>query len=336
MVAAPPQENERVADNYQIEMGGRQVEIEGICKLSEEGLSCWKPNGDKNPELEADFVATMNSRDDNYSNNFQFKFMKKNRVLILKSTVKPPPSGQFSGIGYGLMYENYSGAKEGWQSGGQYWRPRDASNPNDPQVERQMLVGSFKKDTKTFPLRYQFTESTSERVIAPFTKTEFTAGGNTYEIVSITDKPTAGVGGYGGNPYPGNMKPPTYTYVGIKLVKVVNPNMLLYIFPADGNGKQYAGFDDKGNPVDSVQLQKIQIERQKKMKQDSKPGFPIGGRMFPGNFIQPLSIDPSANYANGVFTGSFNVASSKIKKIAISVNKRTVFVFDKIQLDPKP
>ena len=346
LAAAPPRQGEKVAENYRFEIGLKTVEVEGVCKLTEDEAFCWKPDGEKNESLATELTNAIKSKTDTYSNTFQFKFMKKNRILVVKTITKPtkPGTNGMSSYSLGLMNENFGGSEmqEGWANGNSAFSSSNGSSFDQTQTERQVLTGAFKKETKTFPLRYQFTTNSMERKVIPFTKGQFTVDGNSYEIVSISDKPEAGQsnGMYMGGMQPGS-KPPKYTYIKLQVVKITNPNTILNIYPADDSGAPYAGLNEKGEPISSEQMRKQREEENKKMMEASRAGKPYNyngiNRLNGMNYIQSITLDPAYNYGRSPTTGmsnfGINVEASKIKKLSVSISNRTVFVFVKIKLD---
>ena len=336
--AAPPRQGEKVASDFRIEMGQRTVEVEGVCKLTEDSAVCWKPNGDKNESLATELTNAIKAKTDNYSSNFQFKFLKKNRILVVKSTTKPDkPGTQSMNYGYGLMNDNgggYNGV-EGWAQANNAFSNSNSTGFDQTQVVRQVLTGSFNKETKTFPLRYQFTNGTQEHQVIPFTKGEFTILGNTYEILSISAKPETGNsnqemmrGGSGAI----NGRNQKNTFIKIQVVKITNPNLILTLTPADDTGKPFAGQNDKGEPVTA--------EEMRKQQGDQKAGNTLNNPRrsnYIGIYIQSFTLDPSIRYGSTegpLFVNqSLNLEASKVKKLSVAISKRTVFVFDKIRLD---
>jgi hypothetical protein len=340
--AAPPRQGEKVAENNKIEVGNRSVEVEGVCKLTEDSAVCWKPDGEKFEALATELTNAIKSKSDNYSNNFQFKFMKKNRILVMKTVTKPMKAGSpmMGGYSLGLMndYSGMSEGKEGWNNGNSAFSSSSGNGFDDTRTERQVLTGAFNKETKTFPLRYQYTTSKMERKVIPFAKGQFTIEGNSYEIVSIGDKPENGQpnnGMYMGGMQPG-MKPPKYTYVKINVVKITNPYTILNLSPADDSGTPYSGLNTKGEPISAAEMRKIQEEENKKMMEAQKSGksymYNGMGRNM-GSYIQSINLDPSNGARAGSIIQAINVDTSKIKKLSVNVSTRTVFVFDKIKLD---
>ena len=336
--AAPPRQGETVASDFRIEMGQRTVEVEGVCKLTEDSAICWKPNGDKNDLLATELTNAIKAKTDNYSSNFQFKFLKKNRILVVKSTTKPDkPGTQSMNYGYGLMNDNgggYNGV-EGWAQGNNTFSNSNSTGFDQTQVVRQVLIGSFNKETKTFPLRYQFTNGAQEHQVIPFTKGEFTILGNTYEILSISAKPETGNSNQAmmrGGPGAINGRNQKNTFIKIQVVKITNPNLILTLTPADDTGKPFAGQNDKGEPVTAEEMRKQQA--------DQKAGNTLNNPRrsnYIGIYIQSFALDPSIRYGASegpLFVNqSLNLDASKVKKLSVAISIRSVFVFDKIKLD---
>ena len=341
-MAAPPKPSEKVAGDYKIDMGPKTVEVEGICKLTEEEAICWKPDGHKSETLATELTNAIKSKADSYSNTFQFKFMKKNRILVLKTTSKPPKPGTSMSYNNGLLNDYMGGSemREGWSQNSGIFSMANGSSFDQTQTERQVLTGAFNKETKTFPLRYQFTNSSMERKTIPFAKGQFTIDGNTYDILSISDKPDPSYQAYTGGMSPG-AKQQKMTWLKVQAVKITNPNTILTLTPADDSGIPFAGLNDKGEPISADEMRKQQEADMKKMMEAQKAGKPYegirrGGTMM-NNYIQAIMLDPSGyngmGRPSGQFSSQVNVDAPKIKKLSVSISHRTVYVFDKIKLD---
>lgn len=336
--AKPPQSGEKVANDFKITAGDRTVEIEGICRLTEDEAICWKPNGDSNKPLADELTNAMKSRDDEYSNTYRVKFLKKNRVLVLKTTIPPTRGGRgFSGS-YGLMndYSGSSSFQERWDNNGSnIFNNTNSSGFDNTRIERQVLTGAFEKSTKTFPVRYHLTEQNNPPTSVPFTKGRFTVDGNTYEIVSISDKPEGNMSAmsYGGPP---NQQPQKMTFLKIKSIEIRNPNTIIHISPADASGSPYVGYNAKGEPLNAQDHQRLQQEEQKKMMEDMQKGITRNMNTWNRGYIGAVTLDPNSNRGRmeGIIVGQLNLDSSRIKKLVLNYSRRTVYVFDKIRLDP--
>lgn len=334
--AGPPKPGEEVAHDFKIQVGSQTVEIEGVCKLTEEEAMCWRPNGEKNDSLATELTNAIKSKTDSYSNTFQFKFMKKNRILVMKTTTAPMKPGDTGRnySSYGAMTD-YGGGEftEGWTNNNSIFSGSSSTGFDQSRIERQVFSGAFNKETKSYPFRYQATNFNPERQSVPFAKGPFTIDGNTYEITSISDKPS--VGAYTPYVQPGQ-KPPKNTFVTFKVVKITNPNSVVNLMPSDDSGTPYGGLNDKGDPISAAEAQKLREEESRKMMEASRTGKPYmtAPRMM-NNYVNGIGLDPRTISVNGrdTFTSAFNIEAGKIKKLGANVSRRTVFVFDKIKLD---
>ena len=340
--AGPPKAGEQVATDGKIQVEGKTIEIEGVCKLTEEEAICWRPNGDKNEALATELTNAIKAKNDDYSSQFQFKFMKKNRILVLKTTTPPPKPGQgYSGGSSSMMMDNMYGGPgfvEGWNNNNSIFNQTSSTGFDQSRVERQVVSGAFNRETKTFPFRYQTTSYSQERESIPFKKGQFTIDGNTFEITSISDKSPGGTPTqyFGGQP----QLPQKMTFITIKAVKITNPNLIANLTPADDSGTPYGGLDDKGNPISSTEFQKIQQEEQKKMMERSRTGgaYPMHSmNRYMGSInLDMLRLSTMQNQGQGggnSFVQQVNVEASKIKKFSVNKSTRTIYVFDKIKLD---
>ncbi len=309
------------------------IEIEGVCKLTEDEAICWKPNGDSNDDLAKELTTAIQSKADSYSNSFQFKFKKKNRILVVKTTSKPPKPGNNSNAYANIMNQSGWGSEsgEGWTSGNSIFSGASSTGFDQARIERQVFTGYFNKESKTFPLRFQLMtqENRSASTSIEVKKGRFVVAGNTYEIVSISDKSP--------NPYPTygmNNQKVKFSYITINPVDVKDPNVVVFLQPADESGQPYGGLDKEGNPITRAAAEKARQEQAQKMTEAAKSGKGYVSEGYqPSSYVQSASIDPMNQRGVSTIRLQFNVEPSKLKKIAISVQHRTVYVFDKIRLD---
>lgn len=337
--AAPPKPGEQVASDFKIETPTQTIEVEGVCKLTEDEAVCWKPNGDSNDDLAKELTAAIESQANSYSNGFQFKFKKKNRILVLKTTTQPRKPGEDGGsYNSGLMNQFGGGSEftEGWTNNYSIFNGSNSTGFDQTRVERSVLTGAFNQQTTTFPLRYQITkyERTPSTSIAA-QKGTIEVGGNTYEIVSMADKSPQP--GYPQPNYGPNSVKAKYTYITIKPIKINDPNAVVTLTPADDSGAVFGGLDADGSPISAAVAAKQREADQKKMMEAAQAGKPyMGMQTMQNSYIQPITLDPS----NMDLPGSpptrimvVNVAPSKFKKFSVNVQHRNVFVFDKVKLD---
>lgn len=324
-----------MASDFKIETPTQTIEVEGVCKLTEDEAVCWKPSGDRNEELAKELTNAVESQANSYSNGFQFKFKKKNRILVLKTTTPPRKPGESGGsYNSGVMQQHGGGPEfmEGWTNNYSIFNGSSSTGFDQTRVERSVMTGAFNPQTKTFPLRYQITkyeQSPSSSIVAK--KGTLEVGGNTYEIISMSDK--APSPGYQPPSYGPNSVKAKFTFVTIKPIKINDPYAVVTLSPADESGAPYGGLDSDGNPMSAAAASKKREEDQKKMMEAARTGKAYSGYQgFNGNYIQPMTLDPSNTGAS--FAMVVNVEPSKLKKFAVNVQRRSVFVFDKVKLDP--
>ena len=333
------------AKDFRIELGSHSVEIEGVCSMNESAVLCWKPNGSRNDALTAEVTQVLTKGSSNASQSFQLKFNMKNRLLILKSTDQPYKIGANSVFGNALTNDFISGKEptEGWKNSNNPF-PFVPPQPNQPQVSREVLLGSFLPDTKSYPLRHQLVKSTLQFSTIHFKTGPFTIEGNTYEIVNISDKQANGnfrdnglmMGTFGGK-----MIPVKRTYVTFRPVKITNPAIIMNFSPADDSGQPLPGLDETGNV-----LSKSESQRQTKKLMDAlaeakktgvQPNF-YDPDILPPMHIETMQLDPFQMIRFQPLTKSIechtNVEPSKIKKLSVNMSYRTNFVFEQIALDP--
>lgn len=333
--------------DFRISFEANSVEVEGICKLTETEAVCWKPNGQLNRALAEEIMQNAKESKDTSNSSFRLRLGSKNRLLVLKR-VGEPYSPRMTPIMGSALTNNFgrsSDSDEKWQSAQNPFKTVGSIKPNLPRTDREVLVGSFKKDTKHFPLRYQYTHYLMKRTVVPFTKGPFTIEGNTYEILDSSDKPLNG--GTSNNLTAwGNFSqkqiPISRAYVSIKILRVEDPNMIVNFTPADSSGMPYSGLNEKGEIQSNEDRDKQAKAIMDRLEEAKKSGTLINfynRGVIPEVHIESAQLDSSNPYnvdrISGKTTLTFNVPLAAIKSLSVMVSKRTTYVFEGIALDPK-
>lgn len=327
--ARHPQKGENIATDYKISHGGRIVEVEGICKLTNDEAICWSPSGAKNEALATEITDAVKNRKYSFSRWRKSEAMKKNRILVLKSTTLSTQNGApgFSGTSQVVYRTIGADFTEGWELDHNFFNDLAFGSP---PTQRQILCGVFEKSTEDFPLRYSFKPHSIDNLVMDPKKGSFTLDGNTYNISSITDEVEM--------PAAYNLKAqqrkfPKVTYVSIQPVTIKNPYSVVSISAADVKGNPFVFANGKGEPLTMPEFQKLQREANHKLMEQPKNGVPLVDSRFSYQDIGRISLDPSQS-GRTLDVGQFRIEMSKIRKLALNVSRQTVYVFDKIRLDP--
>jgi len=82
--------------NLQFDSGSSTVEVIGVCKVTEEGASCWKPDGRPDKELSSAMESQLHSN----MGPTTFRFKRKNRFVVVRETRKVSSDGPSAYIQY--------------------------------------------------------------------------------------------------------------------------------------------------------------------------------------------------------------------------------------------
>lgn len=310
--------------DYVADLGDRKIEVEGVCSISEDRLSCWKPNGESNPALQSEFEKFLTEKKTDYVNQFRFAYNKKNRVLVLKTTYLAKPDGRVTIGNTGVLQEQFSdsNSRNTWRSTNYLSTP--TGDPRLERTEKRLLQGAFDTSLEKSDLPYFFNSPSQARGAFPLKTGPFTIDGNVYEILSITPREAQS--------YMGKVR--KTTDFKIKLVKITDPDVVLSLSPANADGKQYAAYDSKNRLLLAEEYAKLMNEQYRRQVGKGS-GASFGS--IQQNMIYGMGIDPrsAVRPSTDVLTLQVNVELSKIKTLAASVTKRTTFDFGSISLDPK-
>jgi hypothetical protein len=314
------QEKSFVRD-FVAELGDRKIEVEGVCSLSEDALDCWKPSGEKNPELQAEIDKYLTEKKNDYANMFRFSYNKKNRLLALKTTYLPKPDSSHPVSFAGVLQEQYSdsNAKNIWRSVS--YISSAGGDPRSERTEKRLLLGSFDNQRTKADLPYFFNSPAVQKGTHPVKPGQISIGGNVYEILSITTREEKR----------DMNKSIKYTQFQVKLVKISDPDLILYLSAANSDGKPYMGFDAKGKPLLAEEFMKYM--QSQIITKGGNSGF---GSIQP-NSVYGMSIDPlsSVRPSTDILMLQTNLEPTRFQTLALSVVKRTTFAFDNIHLDSK-
>lgn len=243
-----PPADKTVSLHYE-EKNGVSVSVVGVCKITEDAISCWDMNRKRNVDLEKNVLSSIEKQQNNTS--IQFKFGKKNRLIAVRSTnatdgqesamIMPDPDSNFSG--FTMM---------------------GLSRPdNDFRTILMPIMKTVDMDKKTATVRVLVHESAKNSVDLPLKPgAEATLDNATVKVVRI----------YKGLPktmpfYDGEQSAKWTADVTITRGK----GRLIQLNVYAGNGHSgWTMVDRSGNPVDQETFRKYQDEQ---MRKSSEPGL---------------------------------------------------------------
>lgn len=327
----PPQLGEHVVNNNKVEVGSNTLEIEGVCKLSEDSARCWKPDGSPHKSLSERITTAVQHSREGSPRYFNVALLKKRRILILKQSIR---DSNRSSYGYGQIFQdrlNSSGFNEGWQSYSNTNFSASEQGFDGSSTNWSTIEGTFSSTRTEYPLRYAYLNSPGKPITRPFEPGKFEVDGNVYEIVSKNDHlksakniprqyPTYGAIDYEAEPR---------TEVIFRVVTVSNPHSSIRIQPADSQGKAILYSDDNDVDVSSEQYDKWTSAYFSLPQGTPKPKCPYHPV---GSFYFDPKDYPSAPADQTMY---FFLGKDKCVNMSIQVTKRDIYVFHKVKLDPK-
>ncbi|MEI8281282.1 MAG: hypothetical protein WCG75_02645 [Armatimonadota bacterium] len=311
---------EIAAKDYQILNDGVSVEVEGVCKFSDDSVQCWKPSGSNNKPL-ADKIRAVKYF------GFQTAYGKKYRVLFYRVSVLN--SKGFDQGHPNQLPDNNQSFKENWS----YYASDFESfrqEINGTQTTLKYVPGFFNLETKEFPFRYQFNSTSLESVVIPIKLGRFEVDGNTYEITSIADHQTGAP--LSKNTYFRNFgvkTVPAKTDITIRQISVTQPASTVVVNLATANGKAIHLVDESDEPVTIAQLDDWNR---------SNSTLDSNSRAAKVPFHEPgIGSIPaiSSNQPGTQIVWTFAVDRSKCERLLLAPSREHSYVFENIRLDPK-
>jgi hypothetical protein len=305
------------AQNYKIVRNGVSLEIEGVCRITEDKVFCWSPSGKVLPSLSNEIERGL-SGSSSSSNRISIQYRKKNRILIFKK-VTPPGSSNFVNGQTEYLSSQQSPFKEGWRSDN-YWPESQSTTFDQTTTTRQIVYGAFEEKTKVFPYRYVIQGQGSKIERFPFKAgTVISAGGNSIEISAISDKMPAGK-----TPHWSIYEnlPWEASFATIKVLSDKNLYQSMTIQALNDKSELIAYVDPKGKPLTWNAYNQL------------GEGLGNFGRGF--RYMGGIQFDPGTNrLSSNEFIHSFPLAASLIHGLELTYNTRKIFEFENIHLDPK-
>lgn len=307
----PEQEVDAKADlQYKLPNGGG-IEVEGVCKVSEDSIRCWSSSGKDLPSLSDQVKAYYEKQ--SYS-SYPIQFGKKNRLIVVKETHLPyaPQAGAMPKM------LNVSGV-QGYNATNSVHFPQEMSRiqPNDPSVTRRGFVVAVEKEKKNVSLLANETQPITERCTMPCkVGASGKIGSVALKIRSVAELPQNTNFSYG----PQRM--------WVVRVDVQNPPTKPWRFQPqclNANGKPAYMMDDKGNllgPEDSAKMNQQFYSR--------SSGGPSGMSRPP---MTPINLYTSGA-GKDFFEFRMTVNPAKIPNLQISAYSTRTIEIKGVRLDP--
>lgn len=320
-------EGETIVKNNLIESGNQMVEVEGVCKLTSSGATCWKPDGTPNTSLSDTISKSISRMEDANYRSFPVSYKRKYRFLVLKDT-RLQRSGHSPRYGEFFTWRNPNGGlPDGWNQNSNALSTASSTGFDGSYTTWTVFEGVFDLEAKEFPFRYAYRTTNARTTTIPVKTGVFEVEGNKYELTSIADskpltKTDMARSGYGYffNPL---------TDVTFKAIAPNNPFSFFNLQPADEKGNPINYVTKKGVPVSNEVAQKWANDHQnlRSDERERKSPYVTAGSIY---------FDaPAYNWTSGsVQPGRLNIAKEHAKTFLVTIGKREVYVFDKVRLDP--
>jgi len=153
-----PKADETVALSYKAD-DGSAVEVEGICKITEDSIECWNPDGTPDPDLKQRIQAALVKQKsfNGQGPMLNLQYGKKNRIVVFKITQAPGGRG-------GHMDVQYAGDRYGFR-GGMYINldQPQSFTANQPYVRYQTMGACEEPSATTTKARIEISVPVSDR-----------------------------------------------------------------------------------------------------------------------------------------------------------------------------
>ncbi len=318
---------ENAAKNNQILNDGVSVEVDGVCKFSDDSVQCWKPNGSNNKPLTDKLRAVINAPVPGKYFAFQTAYGKKYRCLFYRVSILN--SNGFDQGHPNQRTDNSQSFKENWSfyaSEFEIFR----QELNGTQTTLKYIPGFFNLETKEFPFRYQFNSTSLESVVIPIKLGQFEVDGNTYEITSIADHQTGAP--LSKNTYLRNFgvkTVPAKTDITIRQISISQPASTVVVDLATANGKAINLVDENDEPITIGQLDDWNRSNSK-LDSNSKAGKIPFHEPGIGSIPAISSVQPGTQ-----IVWTFAVDRAKCERLLLTPSREHSYLFENIRLDPK-
>jgi|GEM_PF-3105873 len=237
--------------------GGTSVEVEGICKISEDEIQCWKPDGSAHEDLAGKIKAAI-ERQQPYggSMGMNIQYGKKNRLVVFKVS---QPTNSRSGY---VNIQNVGSGRFGGGFGVSLDEPRMFNNSQPFYIHYETRSVAEEKSANSTTARLtEFVEIPDQPTLENKVGAKVTFGGERQTLASIkkgSDQPV-----YLGNP--DEAKRPVWTLI-LQSNTVSKRPVNFTLSPTNLAGQPIMYVDDQGNPMSDEEYRKAISDYEQKMR----------------------------------------------------------------------
>lgn len=307
-----PKADETVKLSYSHKEAGT-LQIEGVCKITEDEISCWKTDQTRNEDLEA--MVRRNLEDPNrYGSRVQILYGKKNRLVVAKST----QSSHF-GPSASMSIESLGERQDSWS-------PIDLNTmssfePGKPYIRYETRMGSFDKSVTETSLRIRLSEpAPGPAQLNASVGATTVIDGNKITLLSIAK-------GSSDEPY-GYRLPNQKTWrVTIRVEQKGKRPIGVYLSPGQANQPGATMVDANGQ---IVPREKVATEQKKQQEEMMKRGPGI----IRSNYA-PAQTMISRSLPNGSLEITMNIDPKQLKAFSVMGTYTKMIDVQGIPLDAK-
>lgn len=327
-----PKADETVRGRY-TSPGGTTVEIAGVCRVTEDSISCWSPDGSKNKDLEKRVEDALTNRTRFGGQNLSFAYKKKNRVVIVK-TVWPPMG---NGMGGGVNLMSIGSPSNGYSGGFQlndFSRPV-AYDPRQPRESYEARTVSVDPNVDVTSAYFNVTETSPKEGTLELHK----GAKCTIEDASLTvESISKGPGPMGMRGWPvssGSVQPHQEEQWTIE-VKLGNPSSKYRLNVSVGGSRGALFVGPNGRIVDAREYEQAMMARNQAMMETSKrnpDGSTTVTNRKPAMEYRPVNC--FVNFTGGPHMSyTINADPKFVKRLTVRATKSKLVELKGVRLDP--
>jgi hypothetical protein len=295
---------------------GNKIEIEGVCKITEDSVGCWNSDGSADDDLTKKIRETLEKQSQGsgpFGSSISIRYGKKNRMIVLKTTAKSADMSQFS-----LAHDasDMSRFNSPFGFGLNMTEGRPPQTPQTVRYDTRNLSEDPSAQAVTTRLRLTSRikdEPTLDKKVGSTVK----LGADTLRMVSITKDPNGQM----------LLGPRDAWVLKIESTTPTDHPAEFTVVPLNSSGETIVNADDNGNPVTEKQTRDEQLRVSTELqKNPTKSPFSLMKRRYQavGN-----------RNVNGVRDLVLYVNPSKVSKFKITGTTSKYIDFKDIRLDPK-
>jgi len=324
-----PAANVTVSDS-KYAVGNSSIEVDGVCKVTEDTVACWKADGSKNKDLEERIEKSVSDTTHGFGGRFTVAYKKKNRVIVFKNT------SAYGGSGGASIY--ISSVGENPYGGGDFggFNLQTDSAPGQPVNTRyECRSVAAEPGAKTTKARLQSTEIVVSGLLVQNKK----GASVSHESAKVTVESTAKGNALRG-PMPGPMsggmggpmggQPQNVWTVTFK-VSGASPELHFSCGAADSQGRPIQWVDKSGKPVSQEEFSKWSQENNRIQSEAAR----AGKRLPPPQQKYFMAQGGYSSSSGSQLTMITQIDPKYISKFIVGATKTKTIDLTKIPLDPR-